>query len=179
MGGTSGPPGTKSRFKKQGRSSRIGRLMHDDGGRLKFTSSISLVGRGGDAASLLADREAEFITVKRSYIPEMGRGGGYGQGMYVAALQQAKKEGKGLRSDWLVSEAAQRVWRSLRAKGVRMTVSARGELRAKGIGAADAVKGLLSGQDAVYTISAEEVQRLGTSSLPWESLEASTRKRRA
>ncbi len=159
MGGNSGGGSGSGRIGKFVRSYRAGGQSVN-----VFTTSKPFVGqRTGDRPSLYAyigadDNNSRYLTVSTSHIPSTARGGGYGKGMYIAAMLKAKELGVGFRSDINVSQDARRVWQTLTAKGVRMTRSNK------------------SGAN-VYTISPEEVQQWGTSERPWSVLESRSQSR--
>ena len=67
-----------------------------------------------------AEVQNGWLTVGVSYLNRSERGRGYGMGVYIGALKEAKRRGIGFRSDASVSPQAQKVWDKLKARGLNV-----------------------------------------------------------
>ena len=102
------------------------------------------------------------IEVRGSNIQDSLKKTGLGTGMYIAALQEARSQGMGFRSDSRsLSKAAKRVWEGLRA---RLPAGAMERGRTP------------NGRYPQYTISSDNLMDLG-SNFDWNTLRSGTPRR--
>ena len=168
MGGRSGGAATGRRGYPVGQGgATIPRLDTIDRSDLDFMVK-PVKGGGKEHYGLVGEpredeRGGKWIEVRGSAIDPAVQGQGYGTGMYIAAMQESLRQGRGFRSDSrTLSPAAERVWKGLRAR----------------LPAGAMERGRNPSGFPQYSITAEHLAALGDN-FNWASLESGGRRRRS